>query len=208
MRKWAAVVLGILLVVVAAVVGSRWWTGRAPYSAEDLAARADLRLVDEATAEAALSPNIIPELAEGQQVFLGRVSWLRPPRAGGALYVMVVHNRSHRPPAILMPAATSSDEIGLGSNGALWDAAERYPWLAGAAGVHDEGAGYLSTDAVAIYSLDPGEVTFAAVLLPGDVDLGSRIPRAAAPARAEDLTVAVVQVNEHGRATWAQRLLN
>ncbi|SNY68168.1 hypothetical protein [Paractinoplanes atraurantiacus] len=203
MRKWSAVVLGILLVVVAAVEGARWWTGRAPYSAEELAARADLRLVDEATAEAALSPNIIPELADGQQVFLGRVSWLRPARAGGALYVMVVHNRSHRPPAILIPKATSSDEIGLGSNGALWDAAERYPWLDGAAGLHDVG-----TDAVAIYSLDPGEATFAAVLLPADVDLGSGIPRATAPARAEDLTVALVQVNEHGRATWAQRLLN
>ncbi|MFF5080703.1 hypothetical protein ACFY36_26925 [Actinoplanes sp. NPDC000266] len=208
MRKWAAVVLGILLVVVAAVEGSRWWTGRAPYSADDLAARADLRLVDEATAESALSPNIIPRLAPGQQVFLGRVSWLRPQRAEGALYVMVLHNRSHRPPAMLIPKATSDDDLGLGSTGALWDAADRYPWLAGAAGVHEPGSDYISTDAVAIYSLDPGEATFAAVLLPSDVDLGSRIPSAPAPARAEDLTVALVQVNEHGRATWAQRLLN
>ncbi|MEV4344979.1 hypothetical protein AB0J83_10925 [Actinoplanes sp. NPDC049596] len=197
-----------MLIVVAGVEGARWWSGRPPYSPEELAATAELRLVDPTTARTALGPNMVPELAKDQQIFLGKVSWHQPAHPEGALYVMLFHHRTHRPPAMLVPQATPGDEAGVGSNGALWDAAERYPWLAGAAGVYEPGFGYTSTDALAVYKLGREELSFAAVLLPADVDFGSRVPRATTPAVATDLTVALVQVNENGRATWARRLLN
>jgi hypothetical protein len=51
-------------------------------------------------------------------------------------------------------------------------------------------------------------VTFAVVLQPDDVTTGGLLKRATAPAEPGDLTVGLVQVNKHGRVSWAQRLLN
>ncbi|MFG1996481.1 hypothetical protein ACGFJ7_41540 [Actinoplanes sp. NPDC048988] len=204
MRRWIAIVVTVTLILVAAIEGSRWWTGRAPYSAGDLAARADLRIVDQVTAEAALGPHSVPTIAEGQQLFLGHVTWRRPAHEEGAVYMMVLHNRTHRPPAMMF----GKEGTNLASNSALSEAADRYPWLAGADGVHTADGGFIPIEAIALYSLEAEELTFAAVLVPADANLGGRVPRAAAPAQASDLTIALVQVNGHGRATWAQRLLN
>jgi hypothetical protein len=157
-----------------------------------------------------LSPDTIPRIDgdDASQVLLGHVTWQRPREDSGELYIMVVHNKSHRPPGMLVlgPVA-DSDRVAITSSGTLKDAADRYPWLHGAAGA-ETGGGYVAADAIGVSDLGVSPVTFAVVLQPDDVTTGGLLKRATAPAEPGDLTVGLVQVNKHGRVSWAQRLLN
>ena len=83
MRRRAALIRGlvVLLVGVAGVAGWRWWDDRPPYGPEALAARATLRLVDPATADAAFAPADGVRAGTGDQLVLGQVSWNPPPAA-------------------------------------------------------------------------------------------------------------------------------
>ncbi|MEV6601725.1 hypothetical protein AB0M36_33455 [Actinoplanes sp. NPDC051346] len=76
-------IVGVVMVLVAttAISGWRWWHNRAPYGPEALGATATLRLVDQATADAAMKPLDAEQAASGDQIFLGRVNWSRPPNA-------------------------------------------------------------------------------------------------------------------------------
>lgn len=78
-RAGSIVGVVVLLVAVGGVAGWRWWHNRPPYGPEALAATATLSLVDQVTADAAISPAQVEQAGAGDQIVLGRVTWVRPP---------------------------------------------------------------------------------------------------------------------------------
>jgi hypothetical protein len=194
MRRRAGLILGVVLLLAgtAGIAGWRWWDGRAPYGPEALNAAATLRLVDQATADAALAP-VNAEVATdpGDQILLGNVTWTTPPGSppDTSLRIVVVDKRSHLLPGFLAVTSPHPQNLATGMDGSLDRARERYPWLAGTA--TNESSGSIVTA-----GMDTSPVTFQTVL------------HASAPATTQDMLVALICVAPDGRVHWAQRLLN
>jgi hypothetical protein len=74
MRHRGALIIGLvtLLVVAGGVMSWRWWHNRAPYGPDTLGATATLRLVDQATADAAMKPGNAEQAEDGAKSRLAR----------------------------------------------------------------------------------------------------------------------------------------
>ncbi|MFD1370449.1 hypothetical protein [Actinoplanes sichuanensis] len=206
MRQRAGLILGVvvLLAGIAAVAGWRWWQGRAPYGPEALRASATLRLVDQATADAALEPAgaEIPT-GDDDQILLGTVSWTAPQSPQGtSLRIVLLDKRRHLLPGFLTAKAPDPQSIGTGMDGSLDLAQQRYDWLAATA--TSENAGSMIT----VSSTQASPVTFQTVLHPARPDTPPEHRVATAPVTTDDMLVALICVGADGRVHWAQRLLN
>src|SRR5690349_12992836 len=198
MRRRTVLIIGVVLLLVAAggVVGRRWWHNRAPYGPAALGATATLRLVDQATADAAMRPVNAEHAAEGDQILLGRVSWVRPPtaEAGGSFRIVVLDKRTHRMPGFISVTSARPGDVGAGSDGALDVAEKRYPWLRGIGSREIDGSFWTAGDAITVSSVEASPVTFVIVLHPERPGTPSERAAAAAPAAVGDLLVALINV--------------
>ncbi len=212
MRHRASLIIGVVMVLVAAggIAGWRWWHNRAPYGPETLGATATLRLVDQATADAAMSPADAERAADGDQIFLGRVAWVRPPdiEADGSFRVVILDKRTRLMPGFISVTSARPDDIGTGSDEALDGAEERYSWLQGIGTREIDGSFWTAGSAITVSSVDASPVTFVIVLHPARPHTPPEQATATAPAAVSDLLVALINVGPDGQVSWAQRLLN
>ncbi|MCU7725211.1 hypothetical protein ODJ79_15895 [Actinoplanes sp. KI2] len=202
--------VAIVLAGTVGVAGSRWWHNRPPYGPEALSARATLRLVDQATADAAVKPAPAVVANDGDQIFLGQVTWNRPPRPqkNGSFRIVLLDKRRHLTPGYLAVTSPKPDAVSSGSDHALDIAQERYPWLQGAGAQPVDGSGWVSGETIDVESMDAAPVTFQAVLRRADPQRHPMLPVATAPTPLEDLLVALICVGPDGQVYWAQRLLH
>ncbi|OJF09756.1 hypothetical protein [Couchioplanes caeruleus] len=202
--------MALLLAGVAGVAGWRWWHHRVPYGPEALNAHATLEVVDQATADAALKPGNAEQAEDGDQIFLGRVVWNRPPnpQKGGSFRVVVLDKRSHLPPGFIAVASAEPDAVSTGSDGSLDIAQQRYSWLRGAGTREVNGQAWSSGSAIYVDSVDASPVTFQFVLRPARPQTPPENMVATGPAKPEDLLVALISAGSDGQVYWAQRLLN
>jgi hypothetical protein len=212
-KRRAGLILGALVLVAAvgAIGAWRWWQDRPPYEPAALRAHATLDIVDQATADAAMEPVNAEVADDGDQIFLGRVGWERPPQTpdGNSLRIVVLDKRSHLMPGLLaVTSATRPDQVGAGSDGALDAAEERYPWLRGAGSREIDGLSWTSGSALFVASLDASPVTFQFVLRPAGHGTRPENAVPTAPAAVEDLMIALISVGPQGQIYGAQRLLN
>ena len=212
MRRRTSLILSvaILLAGVGGVGGWHWWNNRSPYGPEVLGARATLQLVDQATANAALKPDTAYVATRtGDQIFLGRVTWTRPPhpQKDGALWIVLLDKRTHRLPGVISVTSGTSGNVGTGSDPALNIAQKRYPWLQGA-GDRRVNGGWASVGSVVGSSIYAAPVTFETVLHTASPDTPPEQMVATAPAAVKDLLVALICSGPNGQVYWAQRLLN
>ena len=212
MRRRAGLIIGVAMLLVAAgtTVGWRWWHNRAPYGPKALGAIATLRLVDQPTADAAMSPVNAEHAGDGDQIFLGRVAWVRPPgiKDDGSFRVVILDKRTRRMPSFISVTSPRPDDVGAGSDGALDVAEERYSWLQGIGPREINGSFWTAGAAITVSSVDASPVTFVIVLHPAKPDTSPEYAGAEAPAAVSDLLVALINVGPDGQVYWAQRLLN
>ncbi|RSM72301.1 hypothetical protein DMB66_06885 [Actinoplanes sp. ATCC 53533] len=213
MRHRAGLIVGVVMLLVAAggIVGWRWWHNRAPYGPKALGVTATLRLVDQATADAAMSPVNAEHAADGDQIFLGRVAWRRPPDIkadSGSFRVVILDKRTRRMPGLISVTSARPDDVGAGSDGALDVAEERYPWLRGIGPREINGSFWTAGNAITVSSVAASPVTFVMVLHPMRPETPPEQAVATAPAAVSDLLVALINVGSDGQVYWAQRLLN
>jgi hypothetical protein len=200
----------MLLVAAGGVAGRRWWHDRPPYAPDALSATATLRIVDQATADAAMRPVSAETAGDGDQIFLGRVTWTRPPHAekGGSFRIVLLDKRSHLMPGFIAATSPRPDDVGTGSDGSLDIAQQRYRWLRGAGTREINGSFWSSGSAIVVSSVDASPVTFQTVLHPERPGTPPEQMVASAPAAVEDLLVALISVGPDGQVYWAHRLLN
>jgi hypothetical protein len=212
MRHRAGLIIGVVMLLVAAggIVGRRWWHNRAPYGPETLGATATLRLVDQATADAAMSPVNAEHASAGDQIFLGRVAWVRPPdtTADGSFRVVILDKRTRRMPGFISVTSARPADVGAGSDEALDVAEQRYSWLRGIGPREINGSFRTAGDAITVSSVDASPVTFVIVLHPTRPGTLPEHAVATAPVAVSDLLVALINVGPHGHVYWVQRLLN
>ncbi|AVT29144.1 hypothetical protein C6361_06160 [Plantactinospora sp. BC1] len=212
MRQRAGLIMGVvvLLVGVGGLAGWRWWRSLPPYGPEVLAATATLNVVDQATADAAFSQGNTERAGDGDQIFLGRVAWERPPdpQVDGSFRIVVLDKGTRRMPGFITVTSARPDEVGAGSDEALGRAEERYPWLQGIGMRKVDGGFVTAGSAVMVSSVDASPVTFVFVLHPQRPGTPPEQAVAAAPAAVSDLLVALISVGPDQQVYWAQRLLN
>jgi hypothetical protein len=205
------VIVALLLVGAGTVAGWRWWHNRPPFGPEALNARATLRLVDQATADAALEP-VNAEFAndDDDQIFLGRVTWDQPPTPpkDTSLRIVLLDTRRHLLPGFIAVTSANPEHVGTGLDGSLDIAQNRYPWLKGAGTQESNGSFMSSGSAVFVSSIDASPVTFQTVLHAARPGIPPEHMVATAPAAVQDLLVALICVGPEGQVYWAQRLLN
>jgi hypothetical protein len=212
-RKRAGLILGVALLLtgIGGDAGWRWWHNRPPYGPEALSARATLQLVDQATANAAFRPfNAVVATGDDDQIFLGQVSWNRPPhpQKDGSFRIVLLDKRNHLPPGFIAVTSARPDDVSSGSDEALDIAQRRYPWLQGAGTRSINGSYWSSGSAVFVDSVDASPVTFQVVLRPAVEGTPPESMVATAPAAVADLLVALICVGPNGQVYWAQRLLH
>jgi hypothetical protein len=202
--------VAMLLVAAGTIGGWRWWHNRAPYGPTALGATATLRSVDQATADAAMSPVNAEHAGDGDQLFLGRVAWVRPPgiKGDGSFRVVILDKRSRRMPGFISVTSPRPDDVGAGSDGALDVAEDRYSWLRGIGAHEVNGSFWTAGAAITVSSVDASPVTFVIVLHPARPGAPPEHAVASAPAAVSDLLVALINVGPDGQVYWAQRLLN
>ncbi|WP_285558879.1 hypothetical protein [Actinoplanes regularis] len=212
MRKSVGLAVGLALVLAGAgaVAGRRWWHDRPPYGPEVLNARATLQLVDQATSDAALGPVNTSVAGDGDQIFLGRVAWDRPPhpQKNGSFRIVLLDKRSHLLPGFIAVTSAEPEDVSTGTDDALDKAQQRYPWLQGVGTREIDGSYWSSGSAVFVDSVDASPVTFQTVLRAADPETPPGQMVATAPAAVEDLLVALICVGPDGQMYWAQRLLH
>jgi hypothetical protein len=212
MRRRASLILSVLMLLagIGGVVGWRWWQSRPPYGPEALSVQATLERVDQATVDAALKPVRAEIAGDGDQIFLGRVSWARPPgtRKGNSFRIVVLDKRSHLMPGSMVVSSARPEHVGVGLDGSLDIAQKRYPWLEGVGARESNGSYWTSGSAIFVSSVDASPVTFQTVLHPARRDTRPERRVATAPAAVEDLLVALISVGPDGQVYWAKRLLN
>jgi len=211
MKHRAILILGtvLLLVTVGSVQGWRWWHNRPPFGPEVLAAQATLQLVDQATADAALAPGNAIFGEDDDRIFLGRVTWTRPPRTkvNSTLRIVILDKRSHLTPGFIALKSERQDEVGSGWDGSLDAATERYSWLHGFDTRQPDGS-YGGASTFITSSLDASPVTFQTVLRPARPGTPPSLAVATAPAEISDLMIVLISVGPDGQVYWAHRLLN
>jgi len=197
--------LGVVVVLAGAggVAAGRWWHGRPPYGPGALRARATLQLVDQATANAALRPVTAAMAGPGDQIFLGRVSWVEPPRPrkNNSLWIVVLDKRNHAMPGFIAAKSSRPDDVSTGSDPSLDRAEKRYPWLQGIGAREVNGSYWTSGSAISVSAMSASPVTFQFVLHPDDRETPG-------PAAVADLLIALISVGPDGQVYWADRLLN
>jgi hypothetical protein len=119
MRRRVSLILGVVMLLagIGGVVGRRWWLSRPPYGPDALDVQATLQRVDQATADTALKPAGAVIAGDGDQIFLGRVSWARPPhsRKGDSFRIVVLDKRSHLMPGVMVVSSASTPtSLGFG----------------------------------------------------------------------------------------------
>jgi len=203
------IVVLVLVLAVAVNVGWRWWHNRPPYGPEVLAASATLQFASYQEASAALRPVNAPWPDAGDQLMLGRVSWRPPPhpQKRGVFWIVVLDKRSHLKANVLAVRSWREDAVGLGSDGGLKRAVDRYPWLQGAAGHEVNGSWWVDGNCVMVSASDAAPVVFA-VLFPAAARVVRRREQAmpTAPVALADLLIALVNIGPDGQVYWAQRL--
>ncbi|GID93147.1 hypothetical protein Adi01nite_25590 [Amorphoplanes digitatis] len=201
--------IAVLLAGLGGVAVRQWWHDRPPYGPEALSARATLRIVDQATANAAFKPSGADFAGDGDQIFLGQVAWDRPPRPqkGGSFRIVLLDKRSHLLPGHIAVTSARPDDVFSGSDAAMDIAQERYPWLRGA-GTREINGSYWSTGDAVFAGVDASPVTFQIVLRPAREQTPPELAVPTAPAAVEDLLVALICVGPDGQVYWAQRLLH
>jgi hypothetical protein len=213
MKRRKGLVLGvaILLTGTAGLFGWRWWHHLPQYGPDALSAQATLQIVDQATADEALKPSNAIAARGGDQIFLGRVTWIRPPnpQEGSSFRIVLLDKRSHLMPGIIAVTSARADQVNAGSDGSLDIAQKRYPWLRGVGMRKINGSLWSSCCAVSVWTADASPVTFQTVLhaapLPGTPPEQTA---PTAPAAVEDLLIALISVGPDGQVYWAQRLLH
>ncbi|MGW4463197.1 hypothetical protein [Micromonospora sp. NPDC004704] len=209
-RAGSIVGVVVLLVAVGGVAGWRWWHNRPPYGPEALAATATLSLVDQVTADAAISPAQVEQAGAGDQIVLGRVTWVRPPepQVDGSFRIVVLDKRTRLMPGFINVTSARPDAVGAGSDGSLDRAEKRYPWLQGIGKREVNGSFWSAGSAVTVSSVDASPVTLVVVLHPARRGTPPEQAVATAPVAVTDLLVALINVGPDGQVYWAQRLLN
>ena len=202
--------MALVLAGAAGVAGLRWWHNRAPYGPEVLNAQATLRLVDQATADAALAPVDADKAGEGDQIVLGRVSWSPPrhPRRGDSLRIVLLDKRSHLLPGFIAATSARPQEVSTGMDSALDVAQKRNPWLRGAGTQQIGGSYWAAGSAIFVESVDASPVTFQTVFRAVRPETPPTHRVVTAPVAVEDLLVALIGVGPEGQVYWAHRLLN
>ncbi|MEV6816598.1 hypothetical protein [Micromonospora sp. NPDC051296] len=212
MRQRASLIIAVVMVLVAVggSAGWRWWHNRPPYGPEVLAATATLSLVDQAAADAAFSPSTMEQAGDGDQIFLGQVTWSRPPdpQSGSSFRVVVLDKRTRLMPGFINVTSARPDEVAVGADGFLDRVEKRYSWLQGIGAREVNGAYWSSGSTIVVSSVDASPVTFAIVLRPAHPATPPEQAVASAPAAASDLLIALISVGPDGQVYWAQRLLN
>ncbi|MFY1654553.1 hypothetical protein ACN27J_27185 [Solwaraspora sp. WMMB762] len=200
----------IAVVIVVTLTGWRWWHHRSPYGPEVLKATATLRLVDQATADAAFDGQQLVVPSDGAQVFLGQVRWTPPPQAkpGAMLIIAVLDKRTRTLPGIISTRSNRPDQVGSGSDGVLDAVEQHYPWLQGVGAREVNGGFHSSGNVVVVTSVDATPVTYSFVLHPAHPDTPQEYAVASAPAAVDDLMVALISVGPDRQIYWAERLLN
>ncbi|WP_426502788.1 hypothetical protein ACPPVO_34805 [Dactylosporangium sp. McL0621] len=202
--------VAILLAGTAGVAGWRWRHNRPPYGPDALSAQATLQLVDQAIADAALKPVNAIVAGDGDQMFLGRVTWTRPPNPQNhsSFRIVLLDKRSHLMPSFLAVTSAQPDRVTAGSDESLDIAQQRYPWLQGI-GTRKINGSFTSTGtAVCVWSADASPVTFQTVLHPAHPGTLPEQTMPTAPTATEDLLIALISVGPDGQVYWAQRLLH
>ena len=146
----------------------------------------------------------------GDQLVLGRVSWRTPPQPqkGGSFLVTVLDKRTHLKAGILTVTSPRPHDVGLGSQGDLQRAADRYPVASGdrrpRGGRHVAGAGRIG---VRVYGgRDTPHVRRHLPAAHADPPRPWQgVPTAAVAL--SDLLVVLVNVGPDGQIYWAERLL-
>ncbi|MFV2110547.1 hypothetical protein [Micromonospora sp. LOL_015] len=207
---WMLSSLVLVLALVGGITGWRWWHHRSPYGPEILKPAATLRLVDQATADAAFDGQQLVVPSDGAQVFLGQVRWTPPPQAkpGAMLIIAVLDKRTRTLPGIISTRLNRPDQVGSGSDGVLDAVEQRYPWLQGVGAREVNGGFHSSGSVVVVTSVDATPVTYSFVLHPAHPETPPEFAIASAPAAVEDLMVALVSVGPDRQIYWAERLLN
>ncbi|MBW6437125.1 hypothetical protein KZ829_25605 [Actinoplanes hulinensis] len=210
-RRMGLILSAALLVAGVGGLAVHRWYERPPFGPKALGAQATLRLVDQATANAALAP-VNAEFADGDgdQILLGRVAWKRPPSArdGSSLRVVLLDKRRHLLPGFIAVTSPNPDQVSSGLDGAVDTAERRYRWLKGA-GTQEIGGSFRSSGVVVhVSSLDASPVTFQTVLHARNPETPPESMIATAPVAVPDLLVALICVGPEGQVYWAQRLLN
>jgi len=211
-KRRAALILGVVLLLagISGVAAWRWWHGRPPYEPEALRPRATLQPADQATADAALQPVNAEFAGDGDQIFLGRVSWVQPPRPpeNNSFRIVVLDKRSHLMPGFIAATSAGPGDVGTGSDGSLDVAEKRYPWLRGIGAREIDGSYRSSGSAVFVSAVTASPVTFEFVLRPARPATSAETAVPTAPANVADLLVALISVGPDGQVYWAERLLN
>jgi hypothetical protein len=211
MTRRAGLIIGLVILLIAAggIVGWRWWHNRPPYGPQVLGATATLRLVDQATADAAFGPITMEHASDNDQIFLGQVAWTPPPnpQPGGSLRIVVLDKRTRLMPGYINVTAARPHAAVPGSDASLDLAEKRHPWLQGI-GAHKVNGGFSNPGCAVTATIDASPVTIAIVLHPPRPGTRPEQAVATAPAAVSDLTVALLNVGPDYQAYWAQRLLN
>ena len=176
---------------------------------EALGAQAALHLVDQATADAAIAPGNAMVGGDNDQIFLGRVTWTRPPRTkvDSTLRIVILDKRSHLTPGWIALKSDRQDEVGSGWDGSLDAATERYSWLHGF-GTRQPDGSYGGAGTFITSSLDASPVTFQTVFRSARPGTPPNPAVATAPAAVTDLMIVLIGVGPDGQVYWAHRLLN
>ncbi|WP_426507320.1 hypothetical protein ACPPVO_54105 [Dactylosporangium sp. McL0621] len=147
---------------------------------------------------------------DGDQIFLGRVTWNRPPdpQKGSSFHIVVLDKRSHLMPSCIAATSARPDKVVAGADGSLDIAEKRYPWLRGIGLRKINGSFSNPGCAVSVRSVDASPVTFQTVLRPARPGTPPEHMVATAPAAVEDLLIALISVGPDGQVYWAQRLLH
>ena len=202
-RGLLLVVLGLVAVGVVTLVQRDVRTQEWERGGDDVTVRAEV-----ATATPQEFPTVLAarggpaaEVApRTSQAVVAHVTWQDAP-AGDGTYAFVLLDDRVSPPAALRAYGSWSpgDPDGEGPH---WDGrydalGEHYPWLAGTES-RNTGSGWTNdTDALGVPAADAGAATLAFFLDPAD-------PPVERPA--EDLTLALVHVDQDGDVRWARKV--
>jgi hypothetical protein len=197
-----AVVTGVVVALVAAVVLWQRWDARAPYGPEQVDAHVTMSLVPEAQAQAAvdaLAGGGVMTIPVGRgPLLVGRVTFDVPAEAreGDSCSLFLLDARQNLPLTQVF-GVSAHGEVGQGWAGSYDTIATQVPWLSGIASVKQSDGGTTSAGmALSWDATSRGPITFVAVPLEGMLD----------PATLSSYTVGLTLQRGDGTLLWAQHL--